>query len=255
MAGALAFSTLAACITCLTLLGVLSREVWTRRNLGAMTAFAAASLIGAALLHAVPEAILRDEWAPVWLFAGFAGAYLFDRGVLGHHRIRGREEAAAALFAVSAIAIHSVIDGLSYAVAFTLDWRTGAVSTIGLLLHEAPEAVIVFTLLTRAGFKTKAAAFATLAAAGLTTPLGTGLGLTALSIAPDAAVAALFAAIAGVLLFIGAGHLLPHVEKEPARRILPAMALGVAIAVAGAVWHGPIAREMTGADAHAGHEH
>lgn len=245
--GSLLFGVAAGLITAGAIVAALRRADWTKRNIGVMTAFSAASLIAAAILHAIPEALARTSEAPIWALGGFAAAYLFNKGVLGHHRhgdAHGDEHdhdhghgRGAAIFAALAIAAHSFIDGLSYAVAFAVDWRTGVVSTLGLLLHEAPEAVIVFSLFLAAGFRSGRAAFAAFVAAGVTTPAGAVFGTGVLSLLSDAVLGPAFAVTSGVLLFIGAGHLLPHAEREPAGRALPAMALGLAIAVLGALWH------------------
>ncbi len=231
---------LAALATLLTLVTVTRFTGFVTRNSGVLAAFAAGALVTATLVHLLPMAYAETPEAPVWTLAGFAAAFLFNRGALAlahDDQARGR---AAGLAATAAIAFHSFIDGLAYAVTFAVDQLTGAVTALGLILHEAPEAVIVFTLLQAAGLSVRASAVIAFVAAGLTTPLGAIVGVTSLALVTPGTLDVLLALAAGVLLFVAAGHLLPHVEREPARRALPALMLGGVVVMAALSTHGAV---------------
>lgn len=250
----------AAATTLLTLL--LARQLPLIRlgGPGVFAGFAAGALITVTLVHLLPEAYHSRPDAPRWTLLGFALGYLFNRGVLamgGHsHEADGRR--LTAILAVVGIAFHSLVDGLAHAVTFAYEFHTGLLTAIGLILHEAPEALVVLVLLTHANMAIGRAMAVTFVAAGLTTPLGALLGTWALGWHVDAGMLAILLAIAaGMLLFVGAGHLLPHVEKEPANRTLPALLAGGLLVLAGGALplHAPEDHAPADASTHAEDRH
>lgn len=227
---------LAAAVTLLTLLLTRMLPLVRLGGPGVFAGFAAGALITAALVHLLPEAYASRADAPRWALLGFALGFLFNRGVLamGGHTHEADGKRFTAMLAVAGIAFHSLVDGLAHAITFAYEFQTGLLTAIGLILHEAPEALVVLVLLTQAGFAAGRAVVITFVAAGLTTPLGALLGTWMLGLhIDDGALAALLAIAAGLLLFVGAGHLLPHVEKEPAGRSLPALLAGGLLVLAG----------------------
>lgn len=232
-----AFALAAMGVTAIGVAAAAARAPWTQAQAGLIAAFAAGSLICVAILHLVPEALAASAAAPAWILAGFGAAYLIDRGALGVRRGKGGAGLAGALAPTLAIAAHSFIDGVAYAVAFSASWATGALAAVGLMLHELPEGVIVFSLLLRAGASPLKASALALATAGAATPLGAALAWPVAASLDTAALGALFAVAAGALLYLGAVHLLPHAEREPVERALPALALGALLSIGGAQLH------------------
>lgn len=229
------FGLIAAGFTSLGLLAVAGAGGWMRRNVGLMAAVAAGALITVSILHLAPEALAASASAPAFMLAGFAAGYLLHRVVLALAPATDEGRAAAAATTpVAAIALHSFVDGAAYTITFAHDFAAGALTALGLMLHEVPEGVIVFILLQRAGVATRPALGIAFLAAAATTPLGAAATLPIVAAIDAQTLAAAFAATAGMLLYVAAGHLLPHVEREPAVRAVPALAMGVALA-AGAV--------------------
>lgn len=259
---AVMFGLLAACVTTLGLVAVAFTGSWARTQSGVVAAFAAGALICVIILHLLPEAISASPSAPVFMLVGFAAAYLINRGVFAFATGPVGEKLAGGLAPMLAIGLHSFLDGASYSVTFSFDWHTGAITALGLIAHEVPEGIIVFTLLRTAGFSPSHAFWLAFASAAATTPLGAVLSQPVVSqLTPDV-LGNVFALVAGLLLYVGAGHLLPHVEREPAIKALPALGLGAVVAI-GAMQlnhgahdhaHGEHA-DHTDHDDHAGHDH
>lgn len=238
VSGAVLFALAAAAVTTVGLVAVHVWAGWARERAGWFAAFAAGALISIAILHLIPKAFLATGQTPAYLLAGFAGAYFLNSGVLAFSNGKRTPAMAAGLLPLVAIAFHSFVDGIAYAVTFSVDYATGVLTVIGLIFHELPEGIIVFTLLQRAGFADRKAFLLAFLGAALTTPLGAVTGTLLLSdLAPDT-LGMLFAITAGVLLYIGTSHLLPHVDREPLRRKIPALVLGGIIGVAASSLHG-----------------
>ena len=226
------FGLIAAFVTTLGLLAVSLRSDWSLRYANLFGLAAAGMLTALAFLHIVPEAFALTRHAPIWLTIGFfSGLFLhfFIKAVFPE-----REESklpSDAITPILAIASHSFIDGIVYAVTFAASFSSGVFASLGLILHEFPEGVIAFAILRRHGVSNRSAFFWAFLAAAATTPFGVlvsgpfmyGLGTEALG--------ALFALSAGLLLFVATGPLMsPLKEVAPTRGFL-ALASGVVIAV------------------------
>jgi zinc transporter ZupT len=129
------------------------------------------------------------------------------------------------------IGFHSFLDGIVYSVTFNVSILTGALAAVGMVLHEFPEGIVTFLLLERGGFSRKKSALWAFLAAGISTPLGTLLSYPAISRIPRPALGSLLALSAGALIYVGASHLLPEVEKENKRHSLIFFAVGILVAV------------------------
>lgn len=222
---------IAAGVSTLGLIAAVFTGAWARKRMGLFAAFAAGALVTVSVTHLIPMALAGGEGAPYWILAGFAGGFLLNRGVLALSESAGRAALAAGLTPALGIAFHSFLDGVAYAVTFTVDIAAGALTALGLILHELPEAVIVFSLLAGAGFSTRAAFLIAFVAAALTTPLGAVVAQHSLGALEGPALNTLFAVAAGLLLYIGAAHLLPHVERERSWLAAPAALAGALTAL------------------------
>jgi ZIP family zinc transporter/zinc and cadmium transporter len=129
------------------------------------------------------------------------------------------------------IGFHSLIDGIIYSVTFSVSIFTGALSAIGMVLHEFPEGIVTYILLIRGGFRPGTAFLSALGAAALTTPVGTLISFPVISQIEKPILGALLSLSAGALVYVGATHLLPRAEKEPRRFSLVALGAGIMVAV------------------------
>jgi zinc transporter ZupT len=104
-------------------------------------------------------------------------------------------------------------------------------AAIGMVLHEFPEGIVTFLLLERSGLgKKPSAAFAFLAAA-ISTPMGALIAYPFTDGFSPQSLGILLAVSSGALVYVGASHLLPEVEKENRRYSLITLAVGVLVAV------------------------
>lgn len=223
---AVVFSLLAAAVTTVGLGAAAVNRTRAQAATGLFAAFAAGLLVAVTLLHITPHAMLASRHAPGLMLAGFASGFLINRGVLALSERSARAQLAVGLTPALGIAFHSFVDGVAYAVNFAVSFPTGLMTAAGLIMHELPEGVIVYALLRGAAFSKRAAFGLAFLAAAATTPLGAALAQPLVGgLGPDT-LANVFAVTAGVLLYVGAGHLLPHVERETSPLVIPIAAAG-----------------------------
>ncbi|HNY19085.1 MAG TPA: ZIP family metal transporter, partial [Flexilinea sp.] len=108
---------------------------------------------------------------------------------------------------------------------------TGALAAIGMILHEFPEGIVTFVLLERSGFSRKKSAFYAFLAAGISTPLGTVISFPFIEKISFPLLGVLLAISAGALVYVGASHLLPAVEKENRKFSLFFLLVGILVAI------------------------
>ncbi|MEL6258133.1 MAG: ZIP family metal transporter [Pseudomonadota bacterium] len=205
---------------------------WTERSAGLLAVAAGGMLLSFLLLHIAPEALASGDVAPRWMLAGFLSALCLN-AILSNISGAGLEGPGArgAIAPLAAVALHSFLDGVVYAVAFASDPVTGVYAVTPLILHEAPEGIIVFALLARAGTNVRDAVIWAILAAAATTPLGVVVSGPVLRGLDAQALNALFGLSAGLLLFVATGPLLAPLRSQSPSRALPALALGVAAAL------------------------
>lgn len=202
-------------------------------------AFAAGVLVAAAFVHLIPEALGGDvRAAPAFLLGGYLVMYFIGQWLgRGTQHVSHEERRAIAVAPLIAIALHSLIDGMIMAVTFRAETFTGVLSAIGLVLHEFPEGILVYVLLLRGGFATGKALAMAFAAAAMTTPLGVLIAAPLVDSLSAESLALIMAATAGALVYVGASHLLPHVDHEKRPGAMPVFLGGVALAATVSLLH------------------
>jgi len=173
-----------------------------------------------------------NQNAPVYLLAGFMGMYLINRFInmmVCHDR--NCDNLAIGVIPMIGIGLHSFIDGVIYSVTFNVSIFTGVLTAIGMVLHEFPEGIVTFLLLERAGFSHKKSVIFAFLAAALSTPIGTIVSFPFISSINSSSLGILLAISAGALVYVGATHLLPAVEKEAKKYTIFSLLAGIAIAV------------------------
>lgn len=226
------FGLIAAFVTTLGLIAVALRSDWSLRYANLFGLAAAGMLTAMAFLHILPEAFALSSGAPIWLTLGFFG------GLVMHYVIRTvfpeREDStlpSEAITPIVAIACHSFIDGVVYAVTFAASFSAGVFAAIGLILHEFPEGVIAFAILRRHGVSNRYAFFWAFLAAAATTPFGVLVSGPFMFGLGEETLGALFALSAGLLLFVATGPLMAPLRDVAPARGLASLSAGVAIAV------------------------
>lgn len=225
-------SFLACVVTTAGIYIIRKYEKWANRNIAYFICFAAGVLISVPFLHIIPKSIEMSVKAPAFLLTGFLLLYIINRFIrlfICHEH--GHSNFSIGIIPMIGIGLHSFIDGIIYSVTFNVSIFTGVLAAAGMVLHEFPEGVVTFLLLLRAGFSKKRSALYAFLAAALTTPLGTIVSFPLISKINIELLGALLAASAGALVYVGATHLLPEVEKENKRYSIFSLGAGVLVAV------------------------
>ena len=148
-----------------------------------------------------------------------------DRVAHGHRRApfgsatqSGTAQGVLGLLAPVSLIVHSTLDGFAIGVAFQAGAGLGLIVLLAVLAHDFADGMNVVTLALEAA-KGRGLAIGFLVLDALAPVVGAGLSL--LVEIPDATLAWLLAAFAGVFIAIGASHLLPesqhgHSSQGPA---------------------------------------
>jgi ZIP family zinc transporter/zinc and cadmium transporter len=225
-------SLLACLVTAIGIYVISKYARWAREHSTYFMCFAAGVLISVSFIHIVPKSFGMDDAAPAFLLAGFLAIHLSNR-FLNLYICHNYERAnyAVGIIPMIGIGLHSFVDGVIYSVAFNVSIFTGVLAAVGMILHEFPEGIVTFVLLERGGFSRKQSVVYALVAAALTTPLGTLVSYPFINRIAPASLGILLAVSAGALVYVGASHLLPAVEKENKRYSILALGAGVLVAV------------------------
>jgi zinc and cadmium transporter len=198
-----------------------------------MVAFAAGTMLAAALLDILPEAFNLAAGREQSLFATVLAAlvvfYLLERAALWRHAhhdpsAHAAPSQGAAWAVLLGDGVHNFVDGVLLAAAFLADPWIGITTTLAVVAHEVPQELGDFVLLLSAGWSKRKALLAN-GASSLTSVLGGVIGWYALDGAREALPYAL-AVAAGSFLYIAVADLMPLLHQR--RRIdgfLPQSAL------------------------------
>jgi zinc and cadmium transporter len=134
-----------------------------------LVSYAVGTLLGAAFLHLVPEALARARFlkyqsgatAPAadalfaTMLAGVLGFFLLERAALWRHfhahGAQARVKPSGMLIVVGD-GVHNFVDGIIIAAAFLLDARLGVAATLAVIAHEIPQELGDYLILLDAGY-------------------------------------------------------------------------------------------------------
>jgi zinc transporter ZupT len=225
-------SSLACIVTTVGIYVISKYEAWGRSNIVYFMSFAAGVLISVSFMHIIPQSFQMNDVASVYLLVGFLAFYLLNRFLnLYVCQKYACKTYAAGIIPMLGIGFHSFLDGIIYSVTFNVSIFTGVLAAVGMVLHEFPEGIVTFLLLERGGFSRKKAAIYAFLAAAISTPLGTLISFPFINKITRPTLGILLAVSAGALMYVGASHLLPEVEKENKQYSIIALAVGVLVAV------------------------
>ncbi len=234
------YASLLACLITLTgIWSIRKHSEWTRRNSAYFTSFAAGVLISVSFVHIIPKSFSMNQNAPLFLLAGFMGLYLINRFLnifLCHDP--SRRMMSIGIISIIGIGLHSFIDGIIYSITYRASLMTGFLATVGMILHELPEGIVTYVILENSGFGVRKSTFLAIVAAALTTPAGAIVFFPLSGRLSGQSLGAMLALSAGGLVYLGATHLLPSVEKEAKNMALLALLAGVAAAIFIMFWGG-----------------
>jgi zinc and cadmium transporter len=197
-----------------------------------MVAFSAGTLLGAALLHMMPEA-LESQVDAHTIFAlllfGVLGFFLLERfDVLRHshhhegdqhqhhHGFDRRQAGRGGLSILVGNGVHNFADGVLVAAAFLADTRLGIIAAASVIAHEVPQNVGDFLVLLNAGFS-KLRAYVYSLLVGVFGVAGGVAGYTLLDRSQELIPYALVIASAS-FIYIALSDLIPQMHREDRRK-------------------------------------
>lgn len=181
-----------------------------------LVSFAVGSLLGAAFLELLPEAMEHDGAGNIFIpvIAGILLLFIFEKTLKWYH-CHDRETCDIHTFSSAVLAgdaVHNFIDGIIIALAFSVNTAAGVAATIAIFFHEVPQEIADFGVLLHAGYTRRKVFFYNLATA-LTTPLGAIVGYLLLpTLTP--ALPYLLAFAGGMFIYIAISDLMPELRHK-----------------------------------------
>ncbi|MCR4284040.1 MAG: ZIP family metal transporter [Parcubacteria group bacterium] len=186
-----------------------------------LVSFSVGTLLGVIFFDILPEALEESSSGFVFAYvlAGFLAFFALTRVLSWSHchtadcHIHNTREGVKVLLGD---AIHNFIDGIIIALAFLVDFNLGIVTTLAVLVHEAPMEISDFFILIHAGYSVRKALFYNFLIA-LTTIAGSLLAYFA---APkvDSLIIPALGIVAGNFLYIAASDLIPELHDGEGSR-------------------------------------
>lgn len=190
------------------------REDMFRKIIFMLVSLSTGVLMGASLLHLIPEAIRQVEVRTVMLITllGFSSFFLLERVMRWRHCHEDECDVHPVTYlALIGDSLHNFIDGVIIAGSYLIDFNVGVVTTIAVLLHEVPQELGDFAVLVHGGFsKNRALVFNFLTA--MTSVLGAFIGYFLL--VSENFVVYILPFAAGNFLYIASSDLIPELHKE-----------------------------------------
>lgn len=166
------------------------------------------------LVELIPETLAAaPEWGAYAVAFGFISFYILAQVLHHQYHAQGIEDCdrkSAATLLLIGDTIHNVADGVVLAGAFLIDPALGFATAVGLALHEAPQEIVEFGVLIRAGYSRLEAAWRNVLSAS-SIVVG-ALATVAIAQFDASWVWLLTGVAAGNLLFLAASDLLPRIH-------------------------------------------
>ncbi|MBS3096532.1 ZIP family metal transporter [Candidatus Woesearchaeota archaeon] len=206
-------------VSLVSILGILIffRKKTLNRILFFLVSFAAGTLLGAAFLDLLPEALEGGfkESVPVFILLGMLSFFILEKFLYWHHHHAGHEHEEVHGFTYLNIvgdAIHNFLDGAVIAISFMNNTALGIITTIAIIAHEIPQEIADFSILIYGGFsKAKALVYNFLTA--LTAVIG-ALAAYFYSGAIENSTIFLTSFAVGGFVYIASTDLIPEIHKE-----------------------------------------
>ena len=244
---------LLACV--LSTLGSMLVAFWAAHKvphkvLSLMVAFSAGTMLSAALLNVLPEALENEGVDPHRLFGvlliSLLGFYFLERSALWRHQHAGvlptdigaeRGLLPASYALMVGDGVHNFVDGLLIAGAFMADPWLGVTTTAAIFAHELPQEIAEFAIYFSSGWS-KGKALRLNLMGGLSSLLGAGVGWTLLE--PGPSISYVLMITVASFTYISLTDLVPYLHKKHAQdgffRQTALLLLGVAWLPALAMW-------------------
>jgi zinc and cadmium transporter len=209
--------------------------------LKSLISLAAGSLLAVVFLDLLPETIEGSNFEPHLIFKIVLGSmiffFLFERVLHWHHcqceahgRPCGEVKKNLVYFNLLGDGMHNIVDGFLVAAAFMLDFHTGLIVTLAVIMHEIPQEISDFGVLLYAGLKKSKALLYNFMTA-LTAVLG-AIIFYFFSSQFEYMIPLMTAFAAGNFIYLATADLIPelHHEKDPKKIVKHSIWLIIGIA-------------------------
>lgn len=180
-----------------------------------LVSFAAGTMLGAAFLDLLPEALESgfQENVPVFILTGMLSFFILEKFLYWHHHHTGEKEVHAFTYLnIVGDGIHNFLDGAIIAISFMSSAALGIISTIAIIAHEIPQEIADFSILIYGGFsRMKALVYNFLTA--LTAVIG-ALAAYFYSSSIQNSSSYITAFAVGGFVYIAGTDLIPEIQKE-----------------------------------------
>ncbi|MBI2133855.1 ZIP family metal transporter [Candidatus Woesearchaeota archaeon] len=200
-------------VSLVSILAVFFLKVGSQR-LFWIISFAAGTMLGAAFLDMLPEAVeVSGGSVLVYSLAGIAGFFILEHFIHWHHHRHESKSLKSAVYPILVgDAIHNFVDGTVIAASFLTDVRVGIAATAAIIFHEVPQELGDAGILIYSGLSRFKAAVFNFASA-ITAFVGALLAFY-FNARFEWLNVILVSFAAGGFIYIAAGDLLPELRKE-----------------------------------------
>lgn len=197
-------------------------------------AFAAGVLIAASFFDLIPHALeeVELEFGLMFIVIGIGLFFLIETFIHWHHcGSEHTHKKPAGILIFTGDFVHNFVDGLLIAAAFMLDFTTGIIATLIVIIHEIPQEFGDFAVLLHSGY-TKMQAVKINFASALSAVLGGVIGYFAFETFELATPFAVLIA-AGGFLYIALSDIIPalHKTNEKKKKVKEALIFIITIII------------------------
>lgn len=205
------------------------------RILFIFVSFATGTLLGAAFLDLIPEAI-EYEVPGIMFFTllGMLSFFVIEKFIHWHHHHAGKKEAHSVTYLnIIGDGFHNFIDGVVIAASFLHSVPVGITTTIAIIFHEIPQEIGDFSILIHGGFSRAKALLFNFASA-LVAVVGGLLGYLFFS-PVESILPYLLAYTAGHFVYIASVDLLPELVEQKSVKISLVQFTSILVGI-GVIW-------------------
>ena len=204
---------------------------FSRGALARALAYSAGVLLSAALLDIIPAGFALAPGALSYgVLAALLGLFTFESFTAHSSCSEFMEECAVhdiGAVAITAMGLHSLLDGFNIAVGFTPGTVAGVNVALGVILHKFADGVTLVSLLLHSGYSRRKAVLFSLCLAGAT-PAGALFAAPLIKTLPQGTEAFMLGLSGGSFLYIAMADILPRLHKTYDRLTPAIFSLGFA---------------------------
>lgn len=205
-------------VSLISLIGIFSlllNEDVMNKILFITVSFAAGSLLGAAFLDLLPEAVEEiDKGIFNYVLIGILAFFLMEKFLYWYHCHKGKCDVHTFTYLnLIGDGIHNFTDGIIIATSFLISVPVGMVTSLAIILHEIPQEIGDFGILIYGGLSRARALFYNFISS-LSAFLGALIAYFFLSRATENFAPFITAFAAGGFIYIACSDIIPELHKE-----------------------------------------